>query len=429
MKDFRHVGELADWRLCLGCGACADICPQQRIRLVDLIDEGARPLVADGPCAPCRDCLEVCPAWENDHTHLLDRPGIIPELAPLFGPVLEIWEGHATDPEIRHRGASGGILTALSVFALERAGVHGVLHIGMDPCDPTRNRTQFSRSADDLLARTGSRYAAASACDRLQWIADAPGPCVFVGQPSEVTALRKAQRLRPALTRNTALALSFFCAGSPSRRGTLKLLENLAVAPDEVHAVRYRGEGWPGDFAVTVKGDSTPAHRLSYAESWGVLQAFRPFATHLCPDGTGEEADISCGDPWYRPLSPGEPGSSLVVVRTAVGREFLRRAREARAVALTPAEPWKLLRSQPNLLAKRGAIGGRIFALRLLGLPTPRLRGFHLFRNWLRLPLREKLRSILGTMRRAIVRGYFRPHRPGAVGRPATASALPAAPR
>jgi Coenzyme F420-reducing hydrogenase, beta subunit len=150
---------------------------------------------------------------------------------------------------------------------------------------------------------------------------------------------------------------------------------------------------------------------MTYAESWGFVQAYRQFSTHLCPDGSGEDADISCGDPWYREVKAGEPGSSLVVVRTERGRQLLRAAIEAGYLTLTPAEPWKLLNSQKNLMAKRGSVGGRIAILKMLGLPAPRLRGFSLFKNWRRLTIGGKMRSTLGTVRRVLKRRYFRPLR------------------
>jgi coenzyme F420 hydrogenase subunit beta len=48
-------------------------------------------------------------------------------------------------------------------------------------------------------------------------------------------------------------------------------------------------------------------------------------------------------------------------------------------------------------------------AMKLLGIPYPRLEGFHLFENWLDLSLKEKMKSILGTARRIVQRNYFRP--------------------
>jgi coenzyme F420 hydrogenase subunit beta len=410
MRFINNVGDIARWRMCLGCGGCAYICPKDNIQLCDVLDEGIRPVLLDPQrCILCNECLKVCPAYENDHAELHQRPGIIRELSQTCGPVLEIWEGHATDSEIRFAGSSGGAITALSLYCLEQAGMHGVLHIGLDPDNPTCNKTRMSFNREDLLRCTGSRYAPASACDRLDLIESAPAPCAFVGQPSEVTALRKAQALRPVLDRNVGLVISFLCAGSPSTRGTLELLKNLEIDTATVSDLRYRGNGWPGNFAVSQNGDSAPSTQVSYSESWGFLQAYRPYSTHLCPDGTGEDADISCGDPWYREVQPNEPGSSLVVVRSEKGREIIRGAIESGYLALTPADPQKLLDSQRNLLAKRGAIWGRMMAFRAFGLPITKLKGFHLFKNWWRLSLNDKLRSTLGTARRIMTRRYFRP--------------------
>jgi len=397
-RSLDSVADIARWRLCVGCGACASVCPGQSIRLV--IDDPAR-------CGDCRACLDVCPGYELDYSAHAGRRGALPALAAAFGPVLEIWEGHARDPAIRFAGSSGGILTALSLFGLEKRGMHGVLHIGSDPADPLRNRTGLSRTRAELLARSGSRYAPASACDSLRLIEESPGACIFIGQPAEVAALRKAQRLRPLLDRRVGLALSFFCAGSPSTQGTIDLLATLGIARSGLASLRYRGEGWPGSFTAARPG--SPEVRLTYAQSWGFLQKYRPYAVHLWPDDTGEAADISCGDPWYSRPAPGAPGSSLVVVRTELGRRELRGAMDAGCVDLVPAEPWKLVKSQENLIRKKRAIAGRRLAFRAFGLPLTRLRGFSLPGLWLGLSPVGKFNSIFGTARRIVQRKYFLP--------------------
>jgi coenzyme F420 hydrogenase subunit beta len=162
-------------------------------------------------------------------------------------------------------------------------------------------------------------------------------------------------------------------------------------------------------FAVERQPDAEFEPLMTYRESWGFLQKYRPFAVHLFPDFSGEDADIASGDPWYQTVTENAAGSSLLVVRTERGRELLRRARQAGYLELTPAEPWKLLKSQENMIRKRGAIWGRLIILRLLGVPVPWFVGFHLFENWRKIPLMDKLKSILGTARRAIQRGYRRP--------------------
>jgi coenzyme F420 hydrogenase subunit beta len=409
LPRIRHAGQLVDWRLCIGCGACAYICPEQKIGLVDYPREGLRPIVADGNCNGCTECLQVCPVYINDRSDANQRNGIIPELVPYCGPVLEIWEGHAADSVIRFLGSSGGLITALCLYCLEIERMNGVLHTAGDPEVPWKNRTRLSRSRSELLAATGSRYSPASVCDGLGQVESAPAPCVVVGQPSEITGLRKAQQMRPELDKKVGLAISFFCAGSPSTQGTLDLLKKLDVKPDDVAELRYRGRGWPGNFSVRLKGQEQPAREMSYAESWGFLQAYRPLSVHLCPDGTGEDADITCGDPWYRKAEQGEPGSSLILIRTERGRRIFADAVKRGFIVAKPVGVHEVIKSQQNLFEKRGAIWGRIITMKMFGLPTPRLRGFSLFRNWLRLSFTDKLRSTVGTARRIIVRRLYRP--------------------
>lgn len=408
-RTTRTVRGIVDWRLCLGCGACAYICPDRKIQLAELLNEGVRPIVTDEECGTCRECLDVCPAYESDLRAGLERKDLLPELKASFGPVLEAWEGHAADPDIRRNGSSGGLITALCLFALEAEGYHGVAHVAANPDDPVRNRTRLSRTRSELLAGAGSRYSPGSACDILGAIERVLGRCAFVGQPGEVIGLRKAAARRPDLARNLGVVISFFCAGSPSTAGTLRLLERCGIPLSEVEQVRYRGRGWPGHFAVWRKGAADWDPLMTYEESWGFLQRFRPFSVHLHPDASGEAADLSCGDPWYRPPGNGEPGLSLVLARTDLGRDFLRRAREQGVVRLDPLEPAKVMASQANLVQKRGAIAGRVATLRVLGLPAPRLRGFSLLRNWLKLPVSQKLKSTFGTLRRVCQRRYFTP--------------------
>lgn len=410
---------MVDWRLCIGCGACASVCPGDKVQLWDFLWEGIRPVVTEPDCGDCRQCLAVCPATETDFstagatTAQPGGPDALGDAAFVhdWGRVLEIWEGHATDAEIRFKGSSGGALTALAAYCLEQGGMHGVLHTAQHPQDAVRNQTHLSRTRTELIAATGSRYSPASVCDSLDQVAQSPAPCVVIGKPGEIAALSKARQLRPELDAKVGVTLSFFCAETPSTAGTLALLEKMFVQPESVADLRYRGFGWPGHFAPIRQGESKPAGEMTYQDSWAFLQRFRPWSVHLWPDGSGELADISCGDPWYEQPDGKNPGSSLVVVRTQTGREILHRAMAAGYLQLHPAETWKLARSQTNLANKKGATWGRLLATRLFGLPVPHFPGSHLYRCWLGLTFKEKLKSVVGTARRIFQRKLYRPLR------------------
>lgn len=425
----KSIQDVVDWRLCIGCGACAYICTSQSIRLVDFLTEGIRPVIDSSSCLGCRECLDVCPSARSDFIQSLSEGNAEQQetrsaFSKEWGPVLEIWEGYATDPQIRFEGSSGGALTALSAYCIEVLGMHGVLHVGEDPEDPLRNRTRLSRTRNELLAAMGSRYSPGSVCNGLDIVESAPTPCVVIGRPAEIVAVRNACRLRPSLESKVGATFSFFCAESPSSAGTVALLDRLGVQPASLATLRYRGKGWPGHFAPTKMGASTPHHKLTYGESWGFLQSYRPWSTHLWPDGSGELADVSCGDPWYEKPSEGNPGYSLVVARTELGRKLVQGAIASGYLSLRSAEPWKLAQSQTGLLEKKGAIHGRRLALRLLRLPVTDFPGLDLKHCWRALNHRQKAKAFFGTLRRIFGRKLYRRHVPDASGSKPVASPI-----
>ncbi len=417
------IQEIAERSLCCGCGACASIAPDE-IEMVDDLEQGRRPLVRSSGGGSLRDAALVCPGGRLEHEQTaLHASGTIAELRAGWGPVRSVWEGWAADEDLRRAGSSGGAASALALFALEFTGARGVLHIAQRDDVPILNRTVLSRTREELLARTGSRYAPASPCDGLRQIENEDGPCVFIGKPCDVAAVQQARRLRPALDRNLAFTVAFFCAGTPSTKGTLALLRAMGVDdPASVTSMRYRGDGWPGEAVVRfVEHGEERESRMSYEESWGLLTRHKQWRCRICPDHTGEFADIAVGDPWYREIRPGEPGNSLILARTELGERVLREAIDAGALVAERVEPSLLPRSQANLLSTRGATWGRLVGMRLAGMPTPRYRGMAMRRFWLReLSLREKAQSIGGTIRRIVERGLRRrqPVRPWSASAP-----------
>jgi len=407
-KRLNNVQQIAAWRLCMGCGACAAVCPEHNIQLIDVADQVLRPVVNLAKCRKCGECLKVCPGIEISHQPFNSQT--IPELRQDWGPVLEIWEGYATDPEIRYKGSSGGATTALALFCMDKEQASGVLHIGTKPESPLQNVPVFSKNREELLACTGSRYSPAAPCEKLHWLEESNSACVFIGKPCDIVALRKSQGVNPVLDSKVCLAISIFCAGTPSTRGTKAMLDVLGVRPEEVAEIRYRGCGWPGMGTVKLRGKNSKLYQMTYEKSWGeILSNHVPLRCRLCPDGTGELADISCGDPWYRKVEPNEPGQSLVLVRTEKGRKFLHKAMQLGYVQVHRTEALVLPQSQRSLLSKRRNLWGRLFAMRMARVPTPHFGGFCLFANWWRLSVSDKIRSLLGTVLRIISRKLYRP--------------------
>lgn len=403
-KRIDSITEVVASHLCVGCGACAFLNPE-RYEMVDAARSGRRPRLRPGQQDEAgSEALRVCPGASLEPWP--DAAGEIDDLKREWGPVLGVWEGHAGDASLRFSGSSGGASSALAMSALD-SGFHGVLHIGARPEAPLFNQSILSTTAAEIAEHTGSRYAPASPCDALSLVEAAPGPCVFIGKPCDVAAVDRLCRRRPELARKIGLTIAFFCAGTPGTEGTLELLRRMGIRdPHSVRSFRYRGNGWPGPTEATyTSADGTlSAESLSYEEAWGeVLAQHKQWRCNLCPDHTGGYADIAVGDPWYRELQEGEPGSSLIIPRTARGLRHLETAIESGFLVAARGDPKLLGKSQPNLLRASAAVWGRVQALRWLGAPAPDFRSPGLLASWWRYlsPL-EKVRSVVGTARRVV---------------------------
>ena len=410
LRVLKNVQDVAESHLCCGCGACAYISPD-RVQMADTLEPGRRPMVSGNE--PTQEAIAACPGLRLEHSFDPNQPGLIDSLTDAWGPVLELWEGFASDDQIRFAGSSGGAATALALFCMERQAMHGTLHIAAREDVPYLNKTVMSQSREQMLANTGSRYAPASPCDGLQKIEDAPAPCVFIGKPCDVAGANKAAALRPKLAEKLGLTIGIFCAGTPSTRGTLEMLKAMGVSdPSAVTSVRYRGNGWPGMAVATELGPAGNEirHEMTYAESWGdILQKHRQWRCYVCVDHTGEFADIAVGDPWYRKIPPGEPGRSLIVVRSERGRRIVREAIAGGYLTLEQVKPEILEASQPGFPTVRGSAWGRILTCRLLGVAAPSFKRMPMFQFWLRrLSLKQKAQSILGTVKRIKVKGLWR---------------------
>jgi coenzyme F420 hydrogenase subunit beta len=408
----RCIEDVAAWQLCCGCGACAYVDPDG-IEMIDALEYGLRPRFRNGEPDDlgATDTMKVCPGIELTRPDILTQPGANRDLYLVWGSILGLWEGYASDPQIRYEAASAVAIPPLAVHAVEQSGIHGVLHIAARNDIPYLNRTILSTTREQILAGSGSRYAPASPCDGLKSIEDAPGPCVFIGKPCDVAAVKKAMALRPRLAEKIALTIAFFCAGTPSLKGTFAMFKAMGIPdPASVQSVRYRGRGWPGKTVVTFcENGETRTRELTYEQSWGqILQKFRQWRCYICPDHTGEFADISVADAWHRPVADHQPGRSILIARTGAGLDFLRKAIAAGCLTAEIVGPDTLPACSPWQEDLRSELWGRLLALRACRIPTPDYPGFGLYRSWYgHLSIPEKIKSILGTFKRIDVKKLF----------------------
>lgn len=390
--------EIVDNGLCLGCGGC--VAAIDRPDLVMRMNEAGylRPAPV-ALTAPEREVLDqVCPG------RALEGHDRQPDYHPLWGPIRTLATGHAIDPEVRYRGSSGGVITAIALGLVAAGKVDFVLTNAAAEDDPISNATGPKADRVALLASAGSRYAPSSPLAAVKHHLDTGARFAFIGKPCDVAGLARLAKTDPRIDEQIPYRLAFFCAGVPSRHGTLAVLKALEVAYEDVATFQYRGEGWPG-LARARRHDGSEAS-MDYNASWGtILNRHLQFRCKICPDGVGEFADLVCADAWYGkdgyPDFGERDGRSLIVARTARGQALYDLAVAENWIATEPLEVGEVAKMQPYQVSRKRNALARIAGLFGARRVRPHFRKLALGRLSLSTPFPQQFRNATGTFKRS----------------------------
>ncbi|MCW3150726.1 Coenzyme F420 hydrogenase/dehydrogenase, beta subunit C-terminal domain [Stutzerimonas stutzeri] len=390
--------------LCSGCGMCSSVASDDAVQIRLNADGYHRPVLNkayQGKTIASEQASSAfaksCPALNLDI-----RPYKSANYHPIWGEILDTLKGHAVDNEVRQAGSSGGVISALAQYCLDRQLVDGVIQIQASQTDPLENTATISRSRQNIIASSGSRYAPASPAQALKWVAMSTEKYLFIGKPCDVAAVRQMQAHDPRLQQNIPYVVSFMCAGTPSLHGTEQVLDQLGVQRDDVSTFRYRGDGWPGLTKATLKNGD--ARTMTYNDSWGkVLNRHLQTRCKICPDGIGEFADIVCADGWEGdekgyPSFEEREGNSLILLRTEKGRSLFRNAEADGVVKAEAFDTASIFTIQPFQYYRRTTILPRLWAMKLLMLKTPSYKGFELGKGMKEIGLYQSFKAFTGLL-------------------------------
>lgn len=358
--------------LCTGCGTCVGICPKDAIEMTISRSKGIYlPHLDEERCNQCGICSKTCPGYEVDFNQLnREIFGKQPE-DMLLGNYLNCYVGHATGYDIRYHSTSGGLVTALLIFALEQGIITGALVTKMADSSPLEPQPFIVRTKKEIISACKSKYCPVPANIALKEILKEEGKFAVVGLPCHIHGMRKAELVNDKLKERIALHLGLFCSHPTSFWGTRFLLHKYGVDQEDIARLDYRGEGWPGYMAIHLKdGTKKLTAYPTYGTFFWGLGFFTPMRCTLCFDQGCELADISFGDAW-RPEKAeqleDEIGSSLIVSRSTVGENLLKQAMSKREIILSSLESDKV----KNKVEKKKQYRARSRVARLVGKKLP----------------------------------------------------------
>ena len=410
------LDQIVENGLCIGCGLCRSIAGPGHVDLV-MTPEGRERPVARQPLdeATLERINAVCPGTRiggespapsgNDTRH-----------DTVWGSARRLSVGYARDPEVRYRGSSGGVLTALGQFLLASGRVKFILHAGATRSAPMRSERRLSFDGAAVLEGAGSRYGPAAVLVDFSEILDRAEPFALIAKPCDVTAVRNLARIDPRVDRYLRYALTLVCGGASDLKKSEEVLQRFHLRESEVALFRYRGHGNPGLTRVETRDGR--AFELTYQQLWEDESTWmiQP-RCRICPDAIGLEADIAAADTWPggSPVSEDE-GFNGLIVRTPRGLELYEAAVAAgaltieRAVTFADFDRW-----QPHQVRKRRAVWARLKGRELAGEPVPVVTSLGLEDCARQNSLRENLAECRGARERAAGGGLLEPpaRRPG----------------
>lgn len=368
--------------LCTGCGTCAAICPKDAIDII--IDKKKyvyMPQLKEGKCTYCGICYNVCPGRDVNHKDLnMEIFGKEPENY-LIGNYISCYTGYSLSHDIRYNSSSGGLVTTLLVYILEKGLVDGVLVTRMKKNKPLEPEPFIARTKDEIIDASKSKYCPVPVNIILREIINTKDGEKFaiVGLPCHIQGLKKAQKINSKLRNRITLCLGLFCAHTDNFLATEFILNRFGIKKENVKRIEYRGRGWPGSMLVKLNdGNIKFILFKDYIKIFHSYNFFTPKRCLLCNDATCELADISFGDAWSLPgIKNSEVGFSILTSRTKHGEDILLDMKNSKEIELIDTTAKNIIMSQRGLIYTK-KIGFKL-RMDILSMTGKKLPNFNIY--------------------------------------------------
>ena len=367
----QSLQEIVENGLCLGCGLCESVAGKQRVEMVWVDPPGRlRPHIHEPLDQDTEDAiLRSCPGVFLDQPVEPIRHGPNVKLDASFGPWIQVWKGHAGEPEVHHLGSSGGALTALGIYLVESGKVDFIYHVSADENRPLRSRSHVSVTREDVLAGAGSRYGPSSPLDRFVEQLDKGRRFAVIGKPCDISGVNNMRKLDPRVDELVAYTLAFSCGTFADLQCSRWMLERVGFpggqqGEENLSEFRYRGYGCPGPtHAVDKEGK---VYDEAYLDFWyGSHGWTHQFRCKICADPTGEATDISVADAWPGggPTEEEWGGYNVFISRTERGDALMREAIDNGAVKVAEHDINIMYDVQPHQAVKKQGLNARLKAI------------------------------------------------------------------
>ncbi|KKH16917.1 Coenzyme F420 hydrogenase/dehydrogenase, beta subunit C-terminal domain [Methanosarcina mazei] len=378
------IDEIVKNNLCIGCGTCAGVCPQEILKIQDNEYGEYIPYETQMCDSGCGLCLEVCPFGNNENETQMGAKiyGSTQGMKYLSetGYYLDSYAGYSS--EFRQSSASGG----MAAWLLTKLLKEGIVDYVICPTSQKNPEKLFSfeimSDENSVKAASGSVYYPVEMSEVIHKILEVPGHYAVTGLPCFVKALRLAAQKNRKLRERIVFTIGLVCGQMKSKNYT-KYIAAIAGNNDlkKVQSVYYRGKS-PEKPASNYYFQSTDEHGSQHKIFWneGVSEAwinrwFTPNACNYCDDVFAELADVTFMDAWLPEYSKDSMGTNLVLVRSPEILVFIQEEIGKKEINVSKIPIEKVIKSQMGVLdLKRNQLSYRLYIALQEGQKVPEKR-------------------------------------------------------
>lgn len=231
---------------------------------------------------------------------------------------------YSTNPKIRANGASGGVISTILIYLLEKGYIQGVVTLRMNPKKPWLNEPIIATTRKEILDSSQSKYCISSVNEILPDLESFKGDLAYVGLPPQVQSIRKLQAIKHPSVENIKYIFGPFYGNTLHFSSVISLLRTYGEKDyRQISKLYFRYGEWPGNMRIEMKNGriiELKKFHANYLIPFHILKN-----SLLCTDLTNEFTDISGGDAWAPVYEERGKGFSLIIIRTKQGDDLIRR--------------------------------------------------------------------------------------------------------
>lgn len=304
-----------DYEKCVGCAACANICPQKCIEMVQNEEGFYYPSVDTQKCVSCSLCNKVC---------LLEAAPAQNNKEPL-----QTFAAYAKDDAVRAGSSSGGVFYYLANYVFSIGGVVFGAAFSEDltvhhVCAKNAQELKPLMRSKYVQSRIGNAYAQAQAYLKKGT------PVLFTGTPCQIEGL-KMYLGEQEYAHLYVVAVA--CHGVPGEIYWKKYLRYLGILPSAQDLnFRDKKNGWQNYF-VSFGNFSEPYFQNPYMKLFLKDYILRPSCYNCPAKAHGAQAyDLLIADFWgIQQVDPSmfdDKGTSLLLSYSPKGNDLIDKMQE-----------------------------------------------------------------------------------------------------